>query len=368
MDFIIIPAALVVGFFLLWKVPLLTVMPEVTDAVANIVASTSVVIPARNEENSLPALLQSLHHANTKVREIIVVDDDSRDRTVEIADNYGCKVLRNTVLPSGWAGKPWACWNGACAASGDYLLFFDADVFFTPGAVDTIVSAFLNGRGVLSIQPYHTMRRPYEYFSLYFNVIAMMSMRSFTPFGNRIKPLGLFGPCVFCAKEDYFAIDGHRSIRSTVLEDVALGKRFLEAGVPIRALAGRQAIRFRIYPSGLKAVVEGWGKNFASGAQNADPITLLLTILWVTGTISVLVGLLRSGFQGNWVLSCWYGIGYFFVVLQLFWMGRRIGNFGFLTALVYPAHAGFFVAVFFYSLYLKLFKKTVTWKDRSIKV
>jgi 4,4'-diaponeurosporenoate glycosyltransferase len=368
MDFIIIPAALATGFFFLWKVHLLIVKPEATDTIADVVASTSVIIPARNEESSLPALLQSLHHMNTKVQEIIVVDDDSKDRTAEIANSFGCKVLKNTTLPSDWAGKPWACWSGACAASGDYLLFFDADVFFTPEAVDAVVSTFLEGKGVLSIQPYHVMKRPYERFSLYFNLIAMMSMRSFTPFGNRIKPLGLFGPCIFCSKEDYFSVDGHRSIKRTVLEDVALGQRFLEAGIPIRALAGRQAVRFRMYPSGFKAVVEGWGKNFASGAQNADLITLLSTILWVTGTISTLIGLLRGVFQGNGAAFGWYGIGYFSFVLQLYWMGRRIGNFGFLSALAYPVHAVFFVAIFFYSLYLKFFKKNVTWKGRSIKV
>ena len=105
-------------------------------------ASVSVIIPARNEEHNLPTLLRSLASQPAKPREIIVVDDGSTDRTAEIARQLGATVIASQPLPDGWRGKTWACHQGAQAATGELLLFLDADTWFEPDGLARILAGY----------------------------------------------------------------------------------------------------------------------------------------------------------------------------------------------------------------------------------
>ena len=87
----------------------------------------SIIIPARNEETNLPTLLRSLTAQSVRPLEILVVDDASTDRTPGIARQNGAQVIPSLPLPAGWRGKTWACHQGAQHASGQLLLFLDAD-------------------------------------------------------------------------------------------------------------------------------------------------------------------------------------------------------------------------------------------------
>ncbi|HEV2796960.1 MAG TPA: glycosyltransferase, partial [Nocardioides sp.] len=99
--------------------------------------TVSVVVPARDEERTLPALLASL--AGLPLREVVVVDDDSGDRTSAVAVAGGARVLGAPARPDGWTGKAWACHTGAESSTGDLLLFLDADTGLSPGAVDGLL-------------------------------------------------------------------------------------------------------------------------------------------------------------------------------------------------------------------------------------
>ena len=90
-------------------------------------ASVSVVVPARDEEQTLPALLRSVAEQLPEVHEVVVVDDASRDATAAVARAGGARVVPAGTPPPGWTGKAWACHTGAAATTGDLLLFLDAD-------------------------------------------------------------------------------------------------------------------------------------------------------------------------------------------------------------------------------------------------
>ena len=182
--------------------------------------SVSFVIPARNEERSLPALLGSLrdegvgdagrtgHSAPMEAGrpagsgapdEVIVVDDHSRDGTARVARSFGATVLSSADLPEGWLGKTWACWQGAQEASRETLVFLDADTRFEPGGCQAVCSCHSTfPEGLVSFWPYHRMRRVYERLAAFFNIIIMASMNVFTVLGERLRPLGAFGPCMVC--------------------------------------------------------------------------------------------------------------------------------------------------------------------------
>jgi 4,4'-diaponeurosporenoate glycosyltransferase len=211
------------GLWLLFKIPAFTLGREDLEEGLK---DVSVIIPARNEEKRLPVLLKSLKEQRVYPKEVIVVDDQSTDRTVEIAKDYGAKVVKGKALPSGWQGKSWALWQGVENSTGEILIFLDADTRIEQDGLNKIFSEFLKEKTPLSIQPYHKMEKLYENLSAIFNLILMMGTNVFTPLGRRLKPLAFFGPCQIMTREDYYKIGGHSIAKGSILEDISLGKNF----------------------------------------------------------------------------------------------------------------------------------------------
>lgn len=332
--------------------------------------SVSVIIPARNEEKRLPPLLASLKIQDYPDVEVILVDDDSTDRTAELGEAAGCRVLRLNEPESGWLGKPYACWSGAKAARGEILVFLDADTLLAPGGLRRIVATQARYGGLVSIQPYHRMERAYERLSAAFSLIMMAGIRSFTLAGGRIPPNGAFGPCMVCRRADYLRTGGHRLVRAEIIDDVALARALARRGVPTHNFIGQGVIAFRMYPHGIGDLIEGWTKNFARGAMTTDPLMLILIAAWVSGGMAacdaLLDGLRAGGVWTHWAVAGVIAYGAY--ALQIHWLLRRLGNFGWLTAATYPLSLVFFMAVFVRSLYLTLIRQRVSWKGRSIPV
>ena len=177
------------GFAVFFRVPKCRDAKELPGQIPNI----SVIIPARNEQENLPVLLDSLEKQDLDVHEIIVVDDSSTDGTAESARRSGAKVVSSEPLPLGWTGKTWACHQGDVSSGGEVLVFLDADLSLEDDGLRRIVSAFLSGEGVLSVLPCHSVRKLYENLSAYFNLLMAMGTGAFTAFGERLQPAGLFG-------------------------------------------------------------------------------------------------------------------------------------------------------------------------------
>ncbi len=351
------------GFMVLWKIPLL----RITDISGICDTSVSVIIPARNEAKTIGRLLVSLKSQTYRPTEITVVDDHSTDDTKGVALSYGAAAINSKAMPQGWFGKPWACWQGAGAASGDVLVFLDADTQLAPDGLARIVTEHKRAGGLISVQPYHQMKRAYEKLSAFFNIITMAGTGSFSLFAGKFAARGAFGPCLICSREDYFKTGGHSRARHQVLESMGVAGAFREAGLPVSCYGGKGAVLFRMYPDGLGSLTEGFSKGFAEGAGAISFLMLLLLVAWVAGGVSVTRHLIQSalGFGdvpfAFWV--CLYG-GF---SAQIYWMLRRIGNFGPLTSVFYPLPLVFFVLVFFRSLLVKMGLGRVFWKGRQVK-
>lgn len=329
----------------------------------------SVVVPARNEERSLPRLLRSLQGQSLRPHEVIVADDGSTDGTAAAAVDYGARVLPVPDRPSGWTGKNWACWNGATVASGRMLLFLDADVRLAPHALTRLARAWESRGGLVSVQPYHVMERFWERLSAFFNIVVLASLDSFSLIGGG-RPTGAYGPCLAVGRKEYMRLRGHESVRGEVLEDVALARRFAAAKQPVTNFVGTDTVRFRMYPDGVGQLIEGWSKNMAGGAFMTRPATLALLILWFSGIAGAAFRLPVVVAAGPaFTLSWWPALGvYGLYTVQLAWILSRIGTFTLLSALVFPLHFTFFVAVFCISLFQLMVLRKVRWKGRSIDV
>lgn len=323
----------------------------------------TVIIPARDEELSIGALLGDLGRDRPAGTRVLVVDDHSRDATARIAAGFDfVDLIEADDLPPGWTGKCWACHSGADLIDDGVLVFLDADVRLEPGALERIVDEQHRIGGLVSVQPFHDAERPYEKLSALFNVVAVMG----TGVGGRREPTGAFGPVLVTSVEDYRLVGGHASVCDQVIEDLALARRYRQAGAGARILTGTGGISFRMYPAGLQQLVEGWTKNFASGAGATRPGRLAAIFLWITSLVSAALALL-DGFQGD--LPLVVGVALYVVfVAQLLVMFRQVGRFGLGTALAFPVLVAFFICLFVRSLWRTHVRHAVRWRGRVIPV
>jgi len=354
---------LLLGLMLLWRIP----YPRREAPAQMPPGRISIIIPARNEERNLARLLHSVGEQEMKPHEVILVDDHSEDGTAEMAVKAGCWVIPSSGLPEGWTGKPWGCWQGAKQAQGDLFLFLDADTYLKKDGLEKLASTYLRGKGLLTVQPYHRMENPYERLSAVFNILVLAGMNTFTPWGRSRKPMGAFGPCNLCSREDYFAVGGHEKVKGDVLESLGLGKEFQKKNLQVRCYGGKGTISFRMYPGGIRSMIEGFSKGFGTGAQAVSPGILFMAVGWVAGGVGIVRHILQSLVVGDsaWLLQA--GVLYLLYVLQVHWMLRRIGNFGFLTALLFPLPLLFFVGVFTLSFIRIFLRGKVHWKGREVK-
>ncbi len=357
--FSVIISAWLVGLLLFWRVRTLT-PNEQTDVK---LPAASIIIPARNEEKNLEKLLKTLKDQCGNDDEVIIVDDDSSDRTSQIASDFGYSAVRLIGRPpEGWVGKSWACWNGYLKSNRDLLVFLDADVELSPSAISAFKEKYLKSGGLFSVQPYHRMERPYEKLSLFFNLVVIASIGSFSLWKSR--SMGSFGPCLVCSKKDYEEVGGHEMIRNHVLDDIHLARLFMKNGLPVTNNLGGSLVRFRMYPDGLRSVLLGWGKNIASGAGKTSLFLLLLAVLWIAGVFSASLYL---PFLRETALIIGF-TAYFAYVLQIWSVSRKLGNFGFVVSALYPLFLLFFFAVFLYSSIRTFLFRSVIWKGRKINV
>lgn len=366
-----------VGWWLLWRVPLVGDRSTRSGApgragrdpgagAAASVADCSVIVPARNESRSIAILLESLAAQPHPPLQVVVVDDQSEDDTAVLARGFPhVTVVDGEPVPDGWMGKAWACQQGARLAQGSTLVFLDADVRLAPGSLEAIVAEHERRGGLVSVQPFHLMRRMYERLSALFNVIGFMGVGAASP-GRDGRSRGAFGPCLVTSRDDYLQIGGHGSVRGEIVEDIALAGEFADAGLPVHTFGGADAVTFRMYPDGLGQLLEGWSKNFATGAGSVGPARLFLIGFWLT-TVLISVQSLIEQVLGTGDAAWPQAVSpYLLFVVQLAVMLRQLGNFGVRTALVYPVPLGVFVVVFLFSVYLTLIRRQVVWRGRRI--
>jgi 4,4'-diaponeurosporenoate glycosyltransferase len=369
----------IAGWVLLWRTRPLTdiALPEVFVRSAGPRRSVAVIIPARNEARVIGALVQSLVRQLQHGDELVVVDDHSTDATAEIARTAGARVIDAPDLPPGWAGKPHACLVGVMATTATTLVFLDADITPGPGLINRLAFAVSGsvannvpidqpeglgadivggGEGrvatLVSMQPWHVPgSHAYEQLSWPFNIIGLMGSLKFTAFGRRVadsSPVA-FGPVLACRREDYQRTGGHDhvSVRAALAEDLAMGRLFDRVDL----FTGAPDTTFRMYPDGLRSLVQGWTKIIATGAAGVRVWFAVLVAAWIWSL------------AGGWLTSPWF---YVASLSQVLIQSRKVGRFSPVSALLYPLGIAAFIVIFVRSAVLTVLRRQVTWKGRSV--
>ncbi|MEY4401734.1 MAG: hypothetical protein RL072_1599 [Actinomycetota bacterium] len=311
-------------------------------------ASVSIIVPCRNEAENLTFLLPTLRSAMDGNDEIIVVDDESTDETVAVAERHGVIVVRAGALPDGWTGKSHACFVGAQRATRDVLLFVDADVRVGGRAVGDLLAVLeQHPDAVVSAMPWHRTVGAIERLSMLFNSVSAMVATSAAGRGTGHVA---YGPFLAVRRDQYVRVGGHShvDVRGSVVDDLAL------AGVlphSVATIAHQHQVEYRMYPRGIRQLWEGWTKNTATGALSVPRWVTLLIVAWIVSLC------------GGPLASVWC---YAFSAIQVAVVVRRVGNFGVLSAALYPLHAAFFVIVAVRSLVQSVLVGRVEWRGRTI--
>ncbi len=232
--------------------------------------SVSVIIPARNEEACLGTCLESLVAQRGGAFEIIVVDDHSTDRTLEIAESFArvdpdrVRVIGAGPLPEGWTGKNNAVVTGARAARGEWLLFTDADTVHLPGSLARAMQESReHDAEMLSYSPEQIAVTFWEMATL--PVVFAELAREYPPSkvsDPKSPAAAANGQYILIKRSAYDAVGGHGAVAGEILEDVALARAVKASGRKIRFRYAADAVRTRMYRN-FRQLCEGWTKNLA---------------------------------------------------------------------------------------------------------
>jgi len=251
--------------------------------------SVSAIVPARNEELTVAAAVESLA-AQPEITEIFVINDQSSDGTaaqlVELRSRYAqLRVLETGELPSGWVGKNYAVSLGAAQATGDWLLFTDADGVHLPGSTArALAAAAATGAGLVSYSPEQETRTWWEKALIPFVYTRLAQKYSYDAVNDPDSPTAAAsGQYLLIRREEYERIGGHAAVASEVLEDVALGRLAKRAGIRLHFESGQGIMRVRMYGT-FGAMWQGWTKNLyplIGGAPRAVGRELRGVVPWI---------------------------------------------------------------------------------------
>src|SRR5262249_14314064 len=213
----------------------------------------SVVVPARNEETKIRRCLESLRNQNYPNFEIVVIDDRSTDNTGAIIEELSrldtrIKFVQGKYLPDGWIGKCNALVHAVGYASGEWLIFTDADTCHATNSIrDSVSYAITNKADLVSFVPVQELGSFWE------RVVMPVLLGSFLcgdPFhtvndANSSRAYA-YGQYVLARRSAYRATGGHQAIRDEIVEDHALGRLFKSNGHCIMVADGRDLYTVRM--------------------------------------------------------------------------------------------------------------------------
>jgi chlorobactene glucosyltransferase len=335
----------------------------------------SLLVPARNEARNIEACARGLLNQDYPDFEVLILDDESTDGTSEMLvglaeQDTRLRVIHGQPLPAGWLGKNWACQQLSQAASGDYLLFTDADTRHDPLMLrDSLAAALACRADLLSGMPHQEVKTWSE--QLLVPLLAW-SFMAFIPIAlaERVRAAFLsvsIGQFLLFRRSAYEAIGGHAAVRDKVVEDFALARNIKQAGLQWRFVDATSRLHCRMYHN-FREVFDGLSKNLFVVFGNVFFFALAwsaLVISFLEPQLIFLLALLGVPLPAQLLPLSILAIGQ----AILLW-GLADLRFGFpiKQAALYPVTIVLAVLIGLRSMFAHLFKRGVSWKGRSVSV
>lgn len=324
--------------------------------------TVSILIPARNEEHNLPALLKSLSKLTYPDYEVIICDDHSTDSTPEILDKFtqqtgNFRWFTSEELPAGWLGKNFACHQLAEKATGDYLLFLDSDVHVQPDFLSPLITQAVQTKlSLLSIFPRQVMHSQGEKSTVPLMNWILLSLLPLPLVRLSQKPSLAAANGQFMQFEagNYRENRWHEQVKAENVEDILIMKRMKKAGYRAEVLANFGAVSCRMYSS-YREAVEGFSRNIHQYFGGSSAVMLLFWLLTVPG---ILLALLLLPVTGTLILVCE-------ILLLRIIISLHSGQSVWTNLYYHPAQMAALTNIIARNL-LGKHQKTVKWKDREI--
>jgi len=340
---------------------------------ASVFPRVSVLIPARNEAANIEACVRSLLTQDYPDFEIIVLDDHSEDETRLILTRLArtsnrLRILDGHSLPDGWLGKHWACHQLAQAATGELLLFTDADTRHAPSMLRDSVSALLAERADL-VTAFPREEAVTWGEKLIIPVIGF-GIFSFLPvtLARWLRWAGLsvtIGQFMLFRRAAFEAIGGYEAVRDHVVDDVMLGRRIIQYGFTWRLMDGTRHVSCRMY-HGFWQAVDGFTKNIFAFF---DYRLSLFVIAWAWMAVVFLAPAFVVAAQVVDLPSIAYPYplaqAAVFESLLLWGLAYHRFRFPLYLVFLYPLSFGLFVLIALRSLVFTLLGQS-TWKGRDL--
>jgi glycosyltransferase involved in cell wall biosynthesis len=327
----------------------------------------SIIVPARNEEEDIELSLTRLLELDYDNYEVIAVNDRSTDRTGEIMERVAenpvltsrrLRVIHHRELPSGWLGKTHAMWTATNEASGDWLLFTDADVLFKPDSVRRALAyAEAEKADHLVLFPRMIMKQPGEYMMIaFFQTMFVFGHRPWKVADPKSRDHMGVGAFNLIRQSVYEAVGTYKALRMEVLDDMKLGKVVKNAGYAQRNVFGGDLISIR-WANGAMGVVNNLTKNFFA----------ILSFQWTRTLISAfgLAFLNLMPFLGVWLAHGWARLPYAVALGSMFsiYLGMSLRS-GVPTYyfLLHPVSTALFIYTLLRSMFHALWNDGIIWR------
>ena len=247
----------------------------------------SLLIPARNEAVNLAETLPLLLEQGAD--EILILNDDSEDETAQVVSEFsGVRCLEGKPLPSGWTGKNWACWQLAQKATGDLLVFTDADVFWEPEALASLLEFAERSDAVYaSVWPRQRTHTLFERLSVPVIDLVLLGLLPY-PLVQTTTDAAFSagnGQCMMWTRSAYLQVGGHAAFKDEVLEDVKMGQVAKGRGLKTVLALGGELLSVRMYRT-RGELLEGFSKNILAAHQGSR-ILLVLSLVFNTLTYTL---------------------------------------------------------------------------------
>lgn len=335
-------------------------------SIKQIGSKVSVLIPMRNEEKNVTTLIDSLKELTYENIEFILLNDGSEDHTKELiikntAGDSRFRLIDGKPLPSQWIGKVHACYQLSKKATGDYLLFIDADVIVHPETIQRSLNAFSKKTGLVTGFPRYSLKSflghllvPMQHFVVYLHLPVPLANLTKWPAATAAH-----GAFMMFRREAYDQISGHEVVKHSLVEDVHITREIKRSGFHVKLVNNTNTVLCHMYDTN-KEVWDGFSKNLFPGLGRNPFLVLALiifyTIFLITPFPLAIFGLISHQyfFIVPLLLTMLIKLVIDLMTRQKWWL--FVGT---------PLSVLLMVFLMIYSTYLGVTKRGFTWKGRT---
>jgi chlorobactene glucosyltransferase len=333
----------------------------------------SILVPARDEERNIEECVISLLNQDYPDFEVIVLDDHSKDNTLSILTRLAShdnrlQIIEGRPLPEGWLGKHWACHQLDQAATGELILFVDADTRHTHDMLMDSISALLAEHADLVTafprEEVVTWGERLLVPVIGFGILTFIPIRLVQRF--RLAALSVtIGQFMLFRREAYDAIGGYSSVKAEIVDDMVLGRRIITNGLEWRLLDGTHHISCRMY-HGFWEAVGGFSKSiFAVFDYRILPYFfgwLLVGTVFLEPVVALVSRWMRYPLTS---IPVEYAATSVVLSIILWMVAYRRFKFPAYLVFYYPLSLALFIAVVIRSFF-QTATGTAAWKDRLL--